>query len=85
MEILPPRPARVACAAPWVVPAAGAVVFGAGSADALSWNAAGLVLALSVMLAVRGYRIGVRCEATFRRSAGRRPRAAAGGRRSRRS
>ncbi|MER6423876.1 hypothetical protein [Streptomyces sp. NPDC001137] len=63
MEILPPRPARVACAAPWVVPAAGAVVFGAGSADALSWSAAGAVLALSVMLTVRGYRIGVRCEA----------------------
>ncbi|MGW2721245.1 hypothetical protein [Streptomyces sp. NPDC001492] len=63
MGILPPRLARVACAAPWAVPAAGAVVFGAGSAHASSWSAAGAVLALSVMLTVRGYRIGVRCEA----------------------
>ncbi|MFF4253710.1 hypothetical protein ACFY1L_21135 [Streptomyces sp. NPDC001663] len=63
MEILPPTVARVACAAPWAVPAAGAVAYGAGSADALSRCAAAIVVALSAMLAVRGYRIGVRCEA----------------------
>ncbi|MEH0573830.1 hypothetical protein QBA54_04895 [Streptomyces sp. B21-108] len=63
MEILPPRPVRVAYAAPWVVSAVGAVAYGAESPGALSWGAAAVVLALSATLTVRGYRIGVRCEA----------------------
>ncbi|MDX2678065.1 hypothetical protein [Streptomyces soliscabiei] len=63
MEILPPRPVRVAYAAPWVVPAVGAVAYGAECPDALSWGAAAVVLALGGTLTVRGYRIGVSCEA----------------------
>jgi hypothetical protein len=63
VEILPPTTARVACAVPWVVPAAGAVAYGAASRDALSWCASGAVLALCCVLTVRGYRLGVRCEA----------------------
>jgi hypothetical protein len=53
----------VAYAAPWVVPAVGAVAYVAESPDALSWGAAAVVLALSATLTVRGCRIGVRCEA----------------------
>jgi hypothetical protein len=61
--MVPPRLVRVAYAAPWVVPMAGAIVYGAGSRDALSWCAVAVVLALGAALIVRGYRIGVRCEA----------------------
>ena len=63
MEILPPTPARVACTAPGALSAAGAVAFGAVRADAPSWCAAALVLVLGSALCVRGYRMGVRCEA----------------------
>lgn len=63
MDILPPTTARVACAAPWALVAAGSVVFGASSTDVLSRCGAGAVLALGAILAVRGYRLGVRCEA----------------------
>jgi hypothetical protein len=63
VEILPPRPVRVAYAAPWFVSAPGAVAYGAERLDPLSWGVAAVVLALSATLTVRGYRIGVRCEA----------------------
>jgi hypothetical protein len=61
MELSPSRPNRLANCALGALPAAGCVAYAAQAGDGVTRFAACALAAASVVLAVRGYRLGVTC------------------------